>query len=182
MSGIVINVKSVAIWQDKGMRVLLLSAILYLTGVALVLFLRPKLMFHPDGRWKEFGTGTADHTIFPFWLFCVLWGVLSYLITSLFVTEPIGATAATATAAATGASPQLSLRETEPPEDLVMPLPPKTRGRNYESVAAEAAEGNMKPGYYVLDPKGSGIDGIPKYIYIGAEPSEEEIAAATRKL
>lgn len=168
------------------MRVLLLSAILYLTGVALVLFLRPKLMFHPDGRWKEFGTGTADHTIFPFWLFCVLWGVLSYLITSLFVSEPISGAgiSAPAAVAATVASQQLSLRETEPPEDLVMPLPPKTRGRNYESVAAEAAEGNMKPGYYVLDPKGSGIDGIPKYIYIGAEPSEEEIAAATatRKL
>ncbi len=161
------------------MRVLLLSAILYLTGVALILFFRPKLMFHPDGRWKEFGTGGPDHTVFPFWLFCVLWGVLSYLITSLFVSEPgrsaVGATTAIATTTL--------LAQEEPPEDLLMPLPPKTRGRNHNAIAAEVAEGNMKPGYYVLDPKGSGTDGIPKYIYIGPEPTEEvEAAAAANRI
>jgi hypothetical protein len=155
------------------MRVLLLSAILYLSGVAVVLFFRPRLMFHPDGRWKEFGSATPDHTVFPFWLFCVVWGVLSYLIVNLFVKEPGTVVAATTTLAAT-----TSLSQEEPPEDLLMPLPPKTKGRNHNAIAAEAAEGNMKPGYYVLDPKGSGIDGIPKYIYIGANPSEEEIETA----
>lgn len=158
------------------MRVLLLSAILYLTGVALVLFLRPKLMFHSDGRWKEFGTGSVDHTIFPFWLFCVVWGVLSYLITGLFVDEPGLSTVAAASTLAV--KPSIALQETEPPEDLIMPLPPKTKGRNHNSIAAASAEGNMKPGYYVLDPKGSGVDGVPRYIYIGPEPdaaaSEEE--------
>ncbi len=157
---------------------MLLSAILYLTGVALVLFLRPKLMFHPDGRWKEFGTGSADHTIFPFWLFCVVWGVLSYLITGLFVDEPGQSAAAIVATTTLSSTSPTSLQETEPPEDLVMPLPPKTKGRNHNSIVA-AAEGNMKPGYYVLDPKGSGVDGVPRYIYIGPEPdaaatSEEE--------
>lgn len=153
------------------MRVLLLSAILYLTGVALVLFFRPNLMFHSDGRWKEFGTASTEHTIFPFWLFCVVWGVLSYLITSLFVNER-GTAAATTAAAAVSAAVAPTLQETEPPEDLVMPLPPKTKGRNHNSITAAAAEGNMKPGYYVLDPKGSGVDGIPRYIYIGPEPGD----------
>lgn len=151
------------------MRVLLLSAILYLAGVALVLFLRPKLMFMADGRWKEFGSGTPDRTVFPFWLFCVLWGVLSYLIVGLFVSEPGPSAAAAAVVAATTTYPE--------DEDALMPLPPKTRGRNHNALAAEAAEGNMKPGYYILDPKGSRVAGIPKYIYVGPEPTEEVVAA-----
>jgi hypothetical protein len=145
------------------MRVLLLSAVLYLLGVALVLFYRPRLMFFADGTWKEFGTGSTDRTVFPFWLFCILWGVLSYLIVSLFVSEPGVAPVVAAAVATTTASP----------EDEVMPLPPKTRGRNHNALAKEAAEGNMKPGYYVLDPKGTRVAGVPKYIYVGPEPTEE---------
>ena len=124
-------------------------------------------MFYPDGRWKEFGTIHAEHTVFPFWLFCIVWGVLSYLITSLFVSEGAPIAATTALVATT------TLMEEEPPDDLLMPLPPKTKGRNHNSIAAEVEEGNMKPGYYVLDPKGSGVSGVPKYIYIGPEPDEE---------
>jgi len=154
------------------MRVLLLSAVLYLLGVALVLFYRPRLMFFPDGTWKEFGTGSADRTVFPFWLFCVLWGVLSYLIVNLFISEDAAAAfAATTTMAATTTAAAAS------PEDELMPLPPKTKGRNHNSLAAEAAEGNMRPGYYVLDPKGTRVAGVPKYIYVGPEPTEEVRAA-----
>lgn len=139
-------------------------------------------MFHPDGRWKEFGTGDSEHTIFPFWLFCVVWGVLSYLITGLFVDEPRAAAVVAASLSTTtiASTPSVTLQETEPPEDLVMPLPPKTKGRHNSITAAAlsgAQEGNMKPGYYVLDPKGSGVDGVPRYIYIGPEPdgaAEEE--------
>ncbi len=148
------------------MRVLLLSAILYLLGVALVLFYRPKSMFSADGSWKEFGTQSPDRTLFPFWLFCILWGVLSYLIVNLFVTEPVGTAATVATAVTTTVVPSSS------PDEL-MPLPPKTKGRNADAIVAEAAAGNMKPGYYVLDRKGSRIAGVPKYVYVGTEPTEE---------
>lgn len=61
------------------MRVLLFSALLYLGGVTLVLFLKPKLMFNDDGSWKEFGLYSSDkHTWFPVWLFCIVWAIVSY--------------------------------------------------------------------------------------------------------
>ena len=72
------------------MRVLLGSALLYLTGVVVVLYIKPQLMFTDDGRWKEFSL-TADSTTtrFPFWLFCIVWAILSYaLVKFSFSTLP----------------------------------------------------------------------------------------------
>jgi phosphotransferase system glucose/maltose/N-acetylglucosamine-specific IIC component len=63
------------------MRVLLFSAILYLVGVVVVLYLKPKIMFNEDGSWKEFGIYNSEkHTWFPVWLFCIVWAILSYAI------------------------------------------------------------------------------------------------------
>jgi len=149
------------------MRTLLLSAILYLLGIAVVLLLRPKLMFHPDGRWKEFGTISSEHTIFPFWLFCFTWAILSYLLTSL-ITGMSATTIATTTAIAANGS---SLHKLETPDDLVTQLPSKTRGRRIKE-SIESNYGEMKPGYYVLNAKGTKNSGVPKYIYIGEAPSE----------
>ena len=66
------------------MRVLLISALLYLSGVVVMLYLRPESMFHRDGRWKEFGLHTLEGTIFPFWMFCIAWAFISYFTSSLF--------------------------------------------------------------------------------------------------
>jgi phosphotransferase system glucose/maltose/N-acetylglucosamine-specific IIC component len=61
------------------MRVLLFSALLYLVGVVVVLFLKPKAMFNEDGSWKEFGLYNSDkYTWFPVWLFCIVWAIVSY--------------------------------------------------------------------------------------------------------
>ncbi len=154
----------------EGMRTLLFSAILYLLGIAIVLFLRPRLMFEEDGRWKEFGTSAPNHTAFPFWLFCILWAIVSYLVTLLAIGEYSGKSVAAVTTA-TAAVASGRLQETEPPEDIVMPLPPKSKGRNSRAVE-EIIEngGDMKPGYYVLDTKELRKSGIPKYVYIGEEP------------
>ena len=122
-------------------------------------------MFFEDGRWKEFGTISAEHTVFPFWMFCIVWAIVSYLVTLLVTGEYKNSVAAAIAASATPA-----LYEEESPEDLVMPLPPRTKGR--ENVL-NPLTGNMKPGYYVLDTKGMKRSGIPKYIYIGEEPTEE---------
>lgn len=151
------------------MRTLLFSAILYLLGIAILLFLRPRLMFEEDGRWKEFGTSAPNHTAFPFWLFCILWAIVSYLVTLLAIGEYSGK----AVGAITAAIASRNFQETEPPEDIVMPLPPKSKGRNSRAVE-EIIEngGNMKPGYYVLDTKELRKSGIPKYVYIGEEPDD----------
>ena len=39
-------------------------------------------MFTKDGGWKEFGLGRSKHkyTWMPFWLFAILWAVVSYII------------------------------------------------------------------------------------------------------
>ena len=46
-------------------------------------------MFREDGRWKEFGIGRdpANFTHLPFWLFTIVWAMISYLIV-LFVENP----------------------------------------------------------------------------------------------
>ena len=123
------------------MRLLIFSGILYLIGVASLLFLRPTLMFTPDGIWKEFGIGRnpETHTWMPFWLFCVLWALMSYLLTVIL--------------AEWGFLPGLWVSHVE----VDAPV-----GRKMNS-------GNKGPkaGYYMLNTEATGIEGVPKYIYLG---------------
>jgi hypothetical protein len=44
-------------------------------------------MFHADGRWKEFGLSDYDATVFPFWLFCIVWALVSFLIGRVFFND-----------------------------------------------------------------------------------------------
>lgn len=128
------------------MRLLIFSGILYLAGVALVLSLRPSLMFTEQGVWKEFGIGKneATHTWMPFWLFCILWSILSYLICVLL--------------ADAGVLPGLWVSHVEVKAPALNA--PKTK--------------TPTPGYYMLNTEGSGIQGVPKYIYLGpAAPGTE---------
>jgi hypothetical protein len=140
------------------MRVLLLSTLVYLTGVAAVLFLRPALMFRPDGSWKEFGLEGHDVSPFPFWLFCMSWAIVSFFLSRAVVGAGAVATAATVAALATHAE-----------EDRLAPLAPP----------AAAPKKKAKPGYYKLNAAATKKDGVPRYIYLGAElpgadSSEEE--------
>ena len=42
-------------------------------------------MFDEKGNWKEFGfLQNEKYTWFPFWLFCILWAVLSFAFINLF--------------------------------------------------------------------------------------------------
>ena len=64
------------------MWIFLTAGILYIVGVAVILFIKPSFMFTPDGRWKEFGIGkgTENYTTFPFWMFCLVWSFVSFSI------------------------------------------------------------------------------------------------------
>lgn len=146
------------------MRTLLLAAILYLIGIIIVLLLRPTLMFNDKGDWKEFGTISPEHTIFPFWLFCIVWAVVSYIVSLFLVGE--------------FKESRKALYEAETPEDLVPVLPSKTKGKNINNNSKISTPyGNMKPGYYMLDAKELKKTGIPKYLYVGedAEPMPVEL-------
>jgi len=136
------------------MRLLIFSGILYLAGVALVLSLRPALMFTEQGVWKEFGIGKSPetHTWMPFWLFCILWSVLSYLLCVLL--------------AEAGVLPGLWVSHVE-----VQAPSGAARG---PSPAPGPKSKTPVPGYYMLNTEGSGIEGVPKYIYLGpAAPGDE---------
>ena len=84
------------------MKVLLYSGLLYLAGVAIVLILQPSIMFTEEGIWKEFGIGrnSNTHTWLPFWLFAMVWALLSYIIVLILA----GSGSLPGTGAATGAA------------------------------------------------------------------------------
>lgn len=135
------------------MKILLYSGLLYLTGVAVLLFLRPQLMFTRDGTWKEFGIGRDgdQYTWMPIWLFCIIWAVFSYLLVVIL--------------ADVGFLPGLWVSSVE----VEAPAPSRSRGSGRAAAAAVEAGGppTMRPGYYMLNTEGSGIEGVPKYIYLG---------------
>ena len=79
------------------MSLLVYSGLLYLLGISIILFYRPELMFNEDGKWKEFGLGRnqKQYTWMPFWMFAIMWAILSYIIVLVIVshiTEPIAMT------------------------------------------------------------------------------------------
>lgn len=170
------------------MRILLLSTLVYLTGVAVVLFLRPALMFRADGSWKEFGIQggdavSSDVSPFPFWLFCMSWAIVSFFLSrfvlSVFVgggrggeweagrgmAENAGGIAMAASAASLFNSS--SKKGWRPEENSIYPLSPPAE------LVPPAKKKQPKPGYYKLNTVATKKDGTPRYIYLGAElPSD----------
>jgi hypothetical protein len=124
------------------MRLLIFSGVLYLVGVATILMLRPELMFTQDGIWKEFGIGRSPetHTWMPFWLFCILWALVSYITVVVL--------------ADWGFLPGLWVSHVE-----VEAPAARNKGLNVNK--------GPKPGYYMLNTEGTGVEGVPKYIYLG---------------
>lgn len=140
------------------MKLLLYSGLLYLAGVAIILLLQPSIMFTEDGIWKEFGIGRnpKTHTWVPFWLFAVIWAIISYIIVLLI--------------AGTGSLP--GVEETYHVQEQSIALTdknfevkPKGRGKRSNSLI---------PGYYILNREATEAAGTPKYIYLGAAPPGAE--------
>ena len=149
--------------QNTEMRVLLYSAVLYLFGIALVLYFRPELMFKRNGQWKEFGVNGLETTYFPFWLFCIVWAVVTHGAIRLFYSD---SDVSVAHSAATMAS-LTAQTYTATTAASLPPLPPIP-------VASGPSE-EAAPGYYKLDKALFKKKGIPKYIYVGEEkPSDLE--------
>ena len=140
---------------------LLYSGLLYLLGVSVVLYFKPDVMFNRDGEWKEFGLGRnpEQYTWLPFWLFTVLWAIMSYLIV-------LTLSSVSSNSSVSSVSSDMSLfsesGELEPENVSVKPLASSIK-------KAPVNTGEMKKGYYILDANETAKRGIPKYIYLGPE-------------
>jgi hypothetical protein len=167
--------------------VLWLAIVIYSIGLAAILHLRPSLMFHENGTWKEFGYQRAPasrYTIFPFWLFAVAWAFVSYAVAAAVTwIVPAGGAAAAATALYYESNRSNYDEESEDDEDGTMdfepisqvtepPKRPRGRPRKVTSAPSQTqtqTQTETRPGYYVLDPA-SKEEGLHRYIYYGPTP------------
>ena len=118
-------------------------------------------MFKKDGAWKEFGTISTEHSVFPFWLFCIVWAILSYIITMLIVGEYSNA----AVCAGVTTLPLVNANtDEESPEDLVEPLPLKTTTKRKNIINKSMS------GYHMLNENATAESGVPQYVYVGDTP------------
>ena len=150
----------------------IIAGAVYLIGVGVVLVLRPAFMFTPDGNWKEFGIGQRDdrYTPFPFWLFCLTWALVSYVIVLLL--RPLIDTGDAIEVVNTRVNnKRVNNRSNnrrryveEPPADFE----PELEG---DAAADEGVE--LPKGYYVLNKKATKLSGVPKYVYLGPEEPTE---------
>ena len=152
------------------MRILLYSMVLYLMGIAILLWVRPALMFKKNGEWKEFGMNNSDTTIFPFWLFCTVWAVVTYaLVSSLVSDEYMDLMKSASTATSVIASAQSATPASSPAPTLNVTAEEMGTASN----AGVPDENTAKPGYYKLSETVLKKKGVPRYIYIGPEKPED---------
>lgn len=148
----------------------------YIFGIAIVLYLRPALMFKPGGSWKEFGIGRGEtHTVLPFWLFAIFWAFMSYGI-SLVVLSNF-ANIANAPFQQGQLQQQVPFQQApvmtqQAPQPVMMqqqaPAQQSQGPANFmKPVSSMIGLQQNVPGYYVL---ANTTNGQPQYIYYGNQP------------
>ena len=147
----------------------MIAGIVYLIGIAIILITKPSLMFTPDGDWKEFGIGQLDtrYTPFPFWMFCLVWAMVSYVLVLLF--ESVY----------TKRNSNINILTSD--SKNVTSVSKKINRKNNYSDQSVLEEGDgeldleaveLPKGYYVLNKKATKLSGVPKYVYLGPEPQD----------
>lgn len=135
---------------------LLIAVILYLLGVGIVLYIRPTIMFRPGGVWREFGLSDSEHcTLFPFWMFALVWAILSYAIATCIILVS-GSVAGLSPAAPSDGIEIFSEPVIEPVSSVASAVEP-------------VSSPPPQPGYYILNPDRINPNGA-NYIYYGSEP------------
>ena len=146
------------------MTLLIFSGLLYLIGISAILVWKPDVMFAKDGSWKEFGLGRnkEHYTWLPFWMFAIMWAILSYILVLTV-------------ASATGLAGVNAKTEVEVVNEVIEPENVSLKGMKTPASVMEdikkrpSAPSDMKSGYYILDVNETMKKGIPKYIYLGPE-------------
>jgi hypothetical protein len=57
----------------------LVSIIVFLILFAIILLIKPNIMFDKNGKPREFGIGYKNKTILPLWLAVIILAIISYL-------------------------------------------------------------------------------------------------------
>lgn len=150
------------------MKRLLYAGLLYLAGVAVILIMKPTILFTSEGEAKQFGIGKDNdqYTWLPIWLVFIVWAIISYIIILMLFdsdssqqgrSESIGSSAE-----------DLSLKRSLPTKPKSQSLRdielPTVSGRKRSYSVAESAS-KPKKGFYILNDDG-------KYIYLGRQPPE----------
>lgn len=144
---------------------LLYSGLLYLGGVSAVLYFKPDIMFNRNGEWKEFGLGRnpEQYTWLPFWLFTILWAIMSYLMIMILL-SPSPSSFYPSDVSIFREKTELSV-----PMEELEPENVSTKALSSSIKKTPVNTGDMKKGYYILDANETAKRGIPKYIYLGPE-------------
>jgi len=142
---------------------LIVAGLVYLTGIAVILIIKPRYMFREDGGWKEFGIG-RDPTYFthiPFWLFAIIWAIVSYAMVAILENTLYG---------------HLNHQDESCPScPACLPQPNTVNTAKNIKTRNTANSKNMKnnqeltPGYYMLNEGATGRNGVPRYVYLGPE-------------
>jgi len=145
---------------------------LYIVGVALILYIRPQSMFHAEtGTWKEFGISRSAHyTLFPFWMFTLVWAFLSYALATIG-TVAFGNFALQTLALESAEEAVIPKNLATPVSKVKVPKLPvaAAAAATPDAIAptVNAAAAAATPGYYILEtPKA----GPSKYVYFGMSP------------
>jgi hypothetical protein len=133
------------------MTVLWMALGIYIIGVAVILYIRPSIMFRESG-WKEFGlASTGNYTVFPFWMFTFAWAIVAYAMATL--------------GAVFFASAALRSMPNADMQPISKSLPPVLQAPAVPQ--APTPTPTQLPGYYVLDTPAMSA---PKYVYYGTSP------------
>ena len=125
----------------------LVACLFYFIGIAIVLYIRPTSMFRPGGVWREFGLSDSEHhTLFPFWMFAIVWAFFSYALATIFLSMTLGTPEP--------AGFEITSDPIIQPVSSVQPAP----------ISAPTA-----PGYYILKPSTIESNGA-NYVYYGSTP------------
>lgn len=154
------------------------AGVLYLLGIAVILLVKPNLMFTPDGQWKEFGIGQDEskYSPFPFWLFCFVWAILSYTIVVLMFAlfnklqeQKVEGDKNFTESLNKGLSKVYASNDKSKSKRKFSNAP-----QEFDDTEVDFSEGTggLPNGYYVLNKKATRLSGVPKYVYLGnQEPS-----------
>lgn len=148
------------------MHVLFLALTIYLIGTTVVLYLRPTVMFHPGGAWKEFSLNPDDnHTYMPFWLFSILWALFSYLVATFIQRMALSR----GEARPADDFDRIELPEPEPDlePNLELELEPEFEA---EPVSKNMGLNKTRNGFYVLNTNKYSKSRVPTYVYYGDKP------------